>query len=125
MNLVNIILSLGSLGVAEIILLGIILLPFISLWKIFEKAGEPGWQAIIPIYNLAVIMKIVNKPWWWALLALIPYLGFIWTIWGLNLLVKRFGKSEFFTAGLVILWFIFFPILAFGDAKFIKNPNHQ
>lgn len=123
MNLINHILLLGSLGGAEIILLGIIFLPVISLWKIFEKAGEPGWQAIIPIYNLAVIMKIVNKPWWWALLALIPYIGFIWTIWGLNLLVKRFGKSELFTVGVIILWFIFLPILAFGDAKFTKNLN--
>jgi len=39
-----------------------------SFWKIFEKAGEAGWQAIIPIYNIYVLLKIVGKPGWWLIL---------------------------------------------------------
>ena len=88
-----------GLGGAELILISIILIPFFiipiaSYWKIFEKAEQPGWAALIPIYNLIILMKIINKPWWWALLCIIPYLGIIWIIWSNNLMVKRFGKTE-------------------------------
>lgn len=124
MQISNILIFLNGLGGAELVLLGIVLLPTVSLWKIFQKAGEPGWQAIVPILNLVVIMKLVHKPWWWALLALIPYIGLIWTVWGINLLVKRFGKTEFFTFGVIFLCFIFLPILAFGDSKFNKFHTH-
>lgn len=112
-------------GIVEITLVLIVLItfffiPIISLWKIFEKAGEAGWQVIIPIYNLVILMKIVGKPWWWALLICIPYIGLIWPIWGTNLLVKRFGKTEAFTVGIIFLPYVFLPILAFGDAKYTK-----
>ena len=117
---------MNSIGFGEIILLLIVLIPFlflpiISLWKIFEKAGEPGWAAIIPVYHLIIIMKIADKPWWWGLIACIPYVGLIFSIWGTNLMVKQFGKREEFTVGIVLLPFIFLPILGFGDARFSRN----
>jgi ElaB/YqjD/DUF883 family membrane-anchored ribosome-binding protein len=89
-----------------------------GMWKTFEKAGEAGWKAIIPIYNLIVLMKIIRKPWWWALLMLIPYLGVIWSVWSTNLLSKSFGKELGYTLGLIFLPFIFYPLLGFGDAKY-------
>ena len=89
-----------------------------GMWKTFEKAGEAGWKAIIPIYNLIVLMKIIRKPWWWALLMLIPYLGVIWSVWSTNLLSKSFGKGVGYTIGLIFLPFIFYPLLGFGDAKY-------
>src|SRR5438034_10009022 len=46
-------------------------------WKIFTKAGQPGWACIIPIYNLYVWCKIVGRQWWWILLMLIPVVNFI------------------------------------------------
>lgn len=92
---------------------------FISLWKIFEKAGKPGWKGIIPIYNLIVLLEIVGKPWWWIFLMAIPTLGFIWTIWTWNLLSKSFGKSEGFTVGIILLGIVFLPVLAFGNSKYI------
>jgi len=95
----------------------------VSFWRIFEKAGKPGWAAIIPIYNLVVWCEIINKPAWWAILMLIPYIGIIWQIWATNLLVKKFGKDEGFTVGCAFLPFVFYPILAFGDAKFKDGPN--
>ncbi|MBN8684363.1 MAG: hypothetical protein J0L99_17070 [Chitinophagales bacterium] len=66
-----------GLGGAELILISIVLIPFIiipiiSYWKIFEKAGESGWATLIPIYNLITLMKIIGKPWWWVLLCIIP-----------------------------------------------------
>lgn len=97
----------------------VIVLLLVSLWKIYQKAGYEGWEAIVPIYNTYILLKIVGKPWWWLLLMLIPYVGLIWSIWSMNLLSKSFGKSEGFTLGLIFLSFIFFPILAFGDAKYL------
>ena len=118
----------NSEGVALIIVFifvfGLIALLVISFWKIFEKAGKPGWAAIVPIYNMVVWCEIVKKPGWWALLMLIPYIGIIWQVWATNLLVKKFGKDEGFTVGCVFLPFVFYPILAFGNAKFQDDgPN--
>ncbi len=119
-------LLISNLGSAEVILIffviiPILILPIISLWRIFEKAGEPGWAAIIPIYNLVILMAIAGKPWFWGLLACRPYIGVIFSIWGTNLMVKQFGKTEGFTLGIVFLPFIFLPILAFEEAKFTKQ----
>lgn len=106
-----------------VIVFGLIAFMVISFWKIFEKAGKPGWAAIVPIYNLVVWCEIIQKPGWWAALMLIPYIGIIWQVWATNLLVKKFGKDEGFTVGCVFLPFVFWPILAFGDAKFQDAPK--
>ena len=90
-----------------------------AFWKIFEKAGQEGWKAIIPIYNLYVLIKIVGKPGWWLLLCLIPFVNYIFIIWIYNMLSKSFGKDEGFTVGLVLLGIIFFPILGFGPAQYL------
>lgn len=78
-------------------------------WKIFEKAGQPGWACIIPIYNTIVLLKIVGKPWWWLLLMLIPLVNIVFAIWMTNLLSKSFGKDEGFTIGLILLGLYFTP----------------
>ncbi len=96
----------------------ITILVIIALWKIFEKAGKPGWAAIIPIYNIIVLLEIVGKPLWWIILFLIPLVNIIFGIWVTNLLSKSFGKNEGFTVGLILLPFIFYPILGFGNAKY-------
>ena len=97
----------------------IFLIVIISWWKIFEKAGQPGWKAIIPIYNAYILLKIVGKPGWWLILFLIPFVNLVFLIWTYNMLSKSFGKDEAFTVGLVLLGFVFFPILAFGSAKYL------
>ena len=99
------------------LLVGILVI--ISLWKIYQKAEYEGWEAIVPIYNFYIFTKIIGKPWWWVILLCIPYINGVFGIWGLNMLSKSFGKAEGFTAGLYFLSFIFFPILAFGDAKYL------
>jgi hypothetical protein len=90
-----------------------------GLWKTFEKAGKPGWAAIIPIYNYIVLLEIVGKPIWWIFLLLFPCTSFIFAIWVINLLSKSFGQSEGFTIGIVLLPFIFIPILGFGSYTYL------
>ena len=91
-------------------------------WRIFEKAGKPGWAVIIPFYNVIVLLEIVGKPWWWLLLMIFVPIGqLIWGIWTVNLLAKSFGKNEGYTIGLIFLPIIFYPILGFGNAEY-KGP---
>ncbi|GAB3932322.1 DUF5684 domain-containing protein [Larkinella terrae] len=103
------------IGAGSLLVAGVITT---ALWKTFEKAGEPGWAALVPIYNTLTLLRIVDKPWWWVLLLLIPYVNLIILVWVLNLLGKRFGKTEGFTVGLLFLPFIFYPQLAWGEATF-------
>ena len=87
-------------------------------WKIYSKAGQPGWACIIPFYNWYILTKIIGKPGWWLLLFFIPVVNLVFAIWATNMISKSFGKDEGFTAGLVLLGFIFWPILGFGEAKY-------
>src|SRR6059058_2676287 len=91
-------------------------------WKIFSKAGQPGWAAIIPIYNWIVWCKIVGRPWWWILLLLIPFVNLIILIILMIDLAKSFGKGVGFGIGLILLAVIFFPILGFGSAQY-QGPS--
>ena len=88
-------------------------------WKVFEKAGQPGWACIIPIYNIYIMTKIGGKPGYWVLLLLVPFVNIVIIIWLINMISKSFGKDEGFTAGLIFLSFIFWPILGFGSAKYL------
>jgi hypothetical protein len=99
----------------------IIILSIAGLWKVFEKAGEPGWAAIVPIYNIIVLLKIAGRPLWWVILLFIPVVNFIIAIMVSLDIAKRFGKSAGFGIGLALLGFIFYPILGFGDARY--NPS--
>lgn len=93
-------------------------------WKIFEKAGEEGWKAIIPIYNVIVLLKIVGREWWWVLLMLIPIVGLvIWIIVALDL-AKSFGKSTAFAVGLIFLPFVFAIVLGFGSDTY-RGPAQR
>lgn len=96
----------------------ILLLVFASQWKVYSKAGQPGWASIVPIYNMIVLCEIIEKPKWWVILLLIPYVNIVFLIWSWNRLALRFGKSSGFTIGLVFLPIIFWPILAFGSSTY-------
>ena len=96
----------------------VIILMIAAMWKVFSKAGQPGWAAIIPIYNLYIMCKIAGRPGWWVLLIFIPLVNFIVLIILYLRMAERFGKSDLFTVGLVILPFIFWPILGFGSAQY-------
>ncbi len=87
-----------------------------GVWKTFTKAGEPGWAAIIPIYNLIVMVKIAGKPMWWVVLYFIPLVSLVPLFVVPIGIAQRFGKSAGFGIGLALLPFIFYPMLGFGDA---------
>jgi hypothetical protein len=104
--------------VSLIISLLIALLMIVAMWKVFTKAGQPGWASIIPIYNLYIWCKIVGRPWWWILLMLIPFVNFIILIILCIDTAKSFGKGPGFGIGLALLGVIFWPILGFGSAQY-------
>jgi uncharacterized membrane protein YhaH (DUF805 family) len=109
----------GVIGLfISLLYLAVVVAVLIGYWKLFEKAGKPGWGAIIPIYNVILLLEMVGKPIWWIVLFLIPMVNFVVLILvGLEL-AKRFGQSAGFGIGLALLPFIFAPLLGFGDAKY-------
>jgi hypothetical protein len=123
---------MGKFGIFE--MLGLLMVPIlivslivlVSYWKLFEKAGKPGWAVLIPIYSTLVLLEIIRKPWYWLLLMIIPGLGIIWAIWAINLFVKSFGKNEGYTIGVLLLPYVFFPILAFSkDTHYIYSTANE
>jgi uncharacterized membrane protein YhaH (DUF805 family) len=98
--------------------LAVTILMIAACWKIFAKAGQPGWAAIIPIYNWYILCKIVGRPGWWVILFFIPFINFIIGIIVCIDLAKSFGKGVGFAIGLILLGVIFFPILGFGSAQY-------
>jgi hypothetical protein len=106
-------------GAAIFVFLGIAVFMIICMWKIYTKAGKPGWAAIIPIYNIIILLEIIGKPWWWFFLMCIPLVNLIILIIVYHNLSVSFGKGAGFTVGLIFLSIIFFPILAFSDAKYV------
>ena len=100
----------------------IIILLIAAIWKVFSKAGQPGWAAIIPIYNIYVMCKVAGRPGWWLLLMLIPFVNLIIAIILSVDIAKRFGKGIGFAIGMILLPFIFWPILGFGSAQYQGTP---
>jgi hypothetical protein len=99
--------------------LGFLIVYAIGAWKMYEKAGQPGWACLIPIYNFYVLCKIVGRPGWWVILLFIPFVNVvIWIIVALDL-AKSFGKGTGFAIGLIFLSVIFIMILGFGDDRYV------
>lgn len=111
---------MAFLGMYLVFILAIAALMIVAVLKIFKKAGRNGWEAIIPIYNNWVMYEIVGMPGWYALLALIPFVGgiiaLVFTIMAYIRLAKAFGKDGGYAVGLILLPVIFFPILGFGKS---------
>ena len=104
--------------VVFLIYMAVIVLIIASMWKIFTKAGEPGWAAIVPIYNMVVLLKIVGKPVWWIILMLIPFVNIVIFVMLAIALAQCFGKGAGFGIGLILLPFVFYPMLGFGSAQY-------
>ncbi len=103
----------------SLLILAVSIFLIVCLWKIFTKAGHPGWASIIPIYNLYILTKIIGKPGWWVILFLVPFVNIIMAIILPFLVAKVFGQSAAFGVGLLFLPIIFYPILAFGSARYL------
>jgi hypothetical protein len=88
------------------------------MWKVFVKAGHPGWAAIVPIYNLYILTQIAGRAWWWLILLFIPVVNLIVILVLCSDISKAFGRGLGTTIGLFFLPFIFYPILGFGSAQY-------
>lgn len=106
-------------GTFLLFLLVVIAISIAAWWKVFTKAGQPGWAAIVPIYNFVILLKIVGRPLWWVVLMFVPLANFVIAIIVHLELAKSFGKGTGFGIGLILLGVIFFPILGFGDARYL------
>ncbi len=108
-------------------------LEIIAMWRIFEKSGEAGWKALIPLYNLYILCKIINFNWWLLLgflIFLVPFFGWVigWIFSGLYIVIlkfvinynlaKSFNKGLFFALGLFFFAPFFYLILGFGSAEY-------
>ena len=114
--------ALGALFGSAMMLvwLAIILVVIAGGWKVFAKAGQPGWAIIIPFFNIYIMLKIVGRPAWWLVLYLIPVVNFVIALIVAIDLAKSFGQSAVF--GIVLLFLlaaIGFLILGFGSAKYL------
>lgn len=101
-----------------LIYLAIVVLYIAGLWKVFEKAGQQGWLAIIPILNIYILIKIAGREGWWILLFLIPCVSFVVAAIVYIDVAGKFGKSAAYGIGMWLLGFIFIPMLGFGDATY-------
>ena len=119
--------ALAGMAVFTLIIsIAVAVFGIIVMWKLFDKAGKPGWAAIVPFYNLYVYFEITWGNGWLFLLiflAIIPIVGSIAVLVIMIItmvkLAKAFGKSGGFAVGLVFLTLIFEAILAFGDSKYV------
>ena len=116
-----------SIGiVTSLIYLAVALFYVYCSWRLFEKAGRPGWESIIPIYgSYILITKLAKLEWWYLLLLFVPLVN-IYDVFKIYIeMAKNFGKSTMYGIGLVIIGFILIPILALGDAKFIEDLSGE
>ncbi|MCA9288541.1 MAG: hypothetical protein KDA05_08145 [Phycisphaerales bacterium] len=112
--IVGILVFLIQIAIAVVVIAG--------LWKMFVKAGHPGWAAIVPIYNIYILTKVAGRPWWWLLLLFIPIVSLVIAIILMLDIAKAFGKSVLFAVGLILLFPIFACILGFGSAQYQGPP---
>ena len=120
----------GNAAIPTIVwLLGLLwlVLVVVGFWKVFTKAGQPGWAAIIPIYNWLVSLRIIGRPWWWLLLWLfVPIVAWVVYIIMMLDLAKSFGRGVGFGIGLILFPAIWGLILGFGDSQYrgqVAGPN--
>lgn len=105
-------------AILPIVYLAVVVLLIASVWRVFTKAGQPGWGCLIPIYSQYLMCIIAGKPGWWVLLLFVPVVNIVICILVSLGIAEQFGKSAGFGIGLWLLWFIFFPILGFGSAQY-------
>ena len=105
----------GAVGIIALLLSVPII---IGTWKLFKKAGVSGWWSIVPIASTYFMFKISRRPWPWMLLYLVPFANWIIYVMMMVWLGEAFNKSVGFKVGLVLLPFIFVPIMGFDDSQY-------
>src|SRR5215472_3016728 len=115
---------LAMSGLFMLLMMAFAVVSIIGFWKMFEKAGQPGWAAIVPIYNMVVMMKIIGRPTWWVLLMLIPFVNFVVYLLVTIDVAKSFGQSPVFgIVALFLLCGIGYLMLGFGNYRYLGPAN--
>ncbi|MGN0497410.1 MAG: DUF5684 domain-containing protein [Lachnospiraceae bacterium] len=109
---------MGAYTVMMILAIIVSIISIVALWKIFSKAGEPGWAAIVPFYNNYVLFKITMGNGWLFLLMFVPLVNIVMSFMVIFKLAKVFGHGIGFGFGLLFLQVIFLLILAFGSSEY-------
>lgn len=105
--------------VAMAIYLTLLIINIIGYWKIHTKAGQPGWAMFIPIYNVIVWLNICQRPLWWFILLLIPFVNVVVAFMLVFDIARLFNHSVMFAFGLIFLPFIFYPVLGLGNSRYV------
>jgi hypothetical protein len=114
----------GGIGssVAAIVFCGAMLLATVILvagyWRLFTKAGQPGWAILVPIYNMIVMQQVAGKPLWWIVLYFIPVVNIVIAVLCVFAVAENFGKGRAYGLGMLFFPWVFVPMLAFSDARF-------
>jgi hypothetical protein len=107
-----------------IVMLALTALFFVGFWKVFTKAGQPGWAALIPFYNAYILTKIAGRPGWWVLMLMIPFVNIAFGILLAVDIAKAFGQGAAF--GVVLLFLLSgvgYLVLGFGNYRYVGAPE--
>ena len=111
-------------GVMMLFSFAVALIVIIGCWKVFVKAGQPGWAILIPFYNIYILLQIAGKPGWWLLLFFIPVVNIVIAALVAIDIAKAFGQSAIF--GIVLLFLLAgvgYLILGFGNYQYKGPPT--
>ena len=115
--------SMAGIGFFLLVELAIFALVIAGLWKLFAKAGRPGWASIIPIYNIIVMQDIVGREAWKIVLLLIPLLNIYFGITLYISFAKAYGKRGIGNyLAILLLGIIFIPLWGFSNEVRYQGP---
>ncbi|MCX6273251.1 MAG: signal peptidase I [Bacteroidetes bacterium] len=97
-----------------------------GLYRLFEKAGQPGWKVLIPFYNLYIWLKIIKKPLWWYIFLLTPFIGVFVLMLMVVELLKCFSKNGLLEQAVGVLFpFIYLPWLGWTPKVVYVHPDKR
>jgi hypothetical protein len=115
--------AVGIIVVAVVLYVAVAVIVIASMWRLFNKSGQKGWTAIVPILNTLVLLKVVHKELWWIILLFIPCVNIVVLVIVYFGLAEAFGKGAGWGIGILLLPFIFMPALAFGSSQYQLVPD--
>jgi hypothetical protein len=111
--------------IAGLMAVSFVVLYIAGMWRVFSKAGQPGWAVLVPFYNNYILLKIGGMPGWWLLLLLIPLVNIVILAIEANHVAKSFGKSGSFGFFLLFLFPIGYMILGFGNSRYLGPAAYR
>jgi hypothetical protein len=108
----------GVNAIGVLVFVALYIAVIVGMWKVFVKAGIAGWWSLVPIANLWFLAKICGLPGWAGLLVFVPFAGLLFSCYLTYLLGRAFGKSVPYIVGMILLPFIFVPLLGWGRDEY-------